>query len=156
MGYCEYLKAMLNPLGVYNVLKGYGAAELTALGKAFDICCEETEELEKEIAVQTASSYGVDGYAELFFTKPAYTSLDNLRNAIKSLMQVGEGSFTVDSLNSILSGCGISAVVSEGDEWYTVNVSFPDMEEIPENIDEIKERIEQILPCHLGIVYVGI
>ena len=35
----------------------------------------------------------------------------------------------------------------------TVEVLFPGIQGIPDNIEEIKKRIEQILPCHLEILY---
>jgi len=46
-----------------------------------------------------------------------------------------------------------NAVVAETEAADTVLVSFPGTRGIPQGFDGLKTRIEQILPCHLGVDY---
>lgn len=62
-------------------------------------------------------------------------------------------SFTLNAINATLCGCGIAAEAAETDERMAVSVSFPGTRGIPENIGQLQAAIEQIIPCHLGIVY---
>ena len=68
-------------------------------------------------------------------------------------MRIDGRSFTIDALRDTLRGCGIPAAVSETGKPATVEVSFPGTRGIPDGMDELKRRIEMILPCHLEIEY---
>ena len=48
------------------------------------------------------------------------------------------------------------AVAEETAVPMTVKVSFPADRGVPENFEELRCRIEQILPCHLAVEYVFI
>ncbi len=154
MGYYDYLKELLRPLGVYSLDSGYGAAELYALGEGLDRCCGKFQEAERECLIPTAEEAGLLAYEEIVPSVPAYTNAATRRNALMGLIQTDGTCFTRDALCRILSGCGVSALVDETGQKYTVAVSFPNIRGVPENIEEIKERVEMILPCHLDVTYV--
>ena len=153
MGYCDYLKALLRPLRLYVLDEGYGAAELEQEGAFMDRCGNDMERLETEAFLSTAETYGLEAYEELLPYRPASETAEERRAAIMALLRIDDGSFTLEALNDTIRGCGIDAVVRESGEAMTVDVFFPGVRGLPENLAELQKRIEQILPCHLKVVY---
>lgn len=153
MGYAEYLRELLRPLRLYSLDTGYGAVELEQEGKVLDQCYNAIDQIETEAFLNTALDYGLEAYEALFPYRPASENLEDRRQAILALLRIDGGCFTIDALNDTLRGCGIHATVRESDTAMTVEITFPDMQGIPENMGEIQKRIEQILPCHLEVVY---
>lgn len=153
MGYKDYLTNLLKPLYVYNLDTGKNAAELETLGNSLDDCNEAVERLDGECNVVTAETYGLSSYEEIMPYIPSYNNLKSRRNAIMALLQIDDASFTVAALNKTLAGCGVKAVVEETANQYVVSISFPEVRGIPENLDELDERIKTILPCHIGVEY---
>lgn len=153
MGYSDYLRNLLRPLRLYELDEGYGAAELNALGAAMDRVFAALESAETEALIPTASGAGLAGYEAILPYVPAYLTLADRRGAIMALLRIDGSSFTGAALNSTLSGCGITAVAEETGTANTVRVSFPQHRGTPEGYAELRARIEQILPCHLGITY---
>jgi hypothetical protein len=153
MGYFEHLKALLEPMRVYELNSGSSGAELKAIGSILDGIDNSIGIIERECTIGTAENLGLKAYEELLPQKPVDMGLAERRTAISSLLAIDGTSFTKNRLNLTLSGCGISAVVEETPEHYTVEVSFPENRGIPAEIEKIKERIEEILPCHLECRY---
>ncbi len=153
MGYFEHLKEILHPLRLYDLESGAGKAELMALGSAMDERQAALEELEREAVPATASGYGLGLYEEIMPFVPAYQLSDERRAAISALLRIDDESFTPSAINGTVAGCGVEAVVTEGDEAETVVVSIINTRGVPEDFSHIKERVEQILPCHLEVVY---
>lgn len=153
MGYASYLKELLTPLGVYNLEDGAGAAEIEALGVILDMLDDTTNTLEKESTAVNASSYGLTNYEDILQYRPVYSDTNGRRNAIISLLQIDDASFTKDALNKTISGCGLTAEVRETENKYVVEVRFPGTLGIPENMEQINQRLLQILPCHIDVVY---
>ncbi len=154
MNYTEYIKELLSPLGVYDLNEGAGAGEIEALGETLDVIDDFLSELEREMVCTTAESYGLDRYESMLPYEPVYEDASGRRAALAALLQIDDTSFTKEALNKSLAGCGISAKVYETDEKYLVKVTFPDNRGIPDNIEALKKRIEEILPCHLDVLYV--
>ena len=153
MNYIESLKDLLYPLGVYNMDEGAGAAEIEGLGTELDSADSEAILAEQETNIMTAMSYGLEKYEDILPYAPVRYSAEERRQTITALLRIDDASFTLEALNSTISGCGIKATVKETAEKYVVSVSFPEERGIPVNIDEIKKRIEEILPCHLDVTY---
>lgn len=151
--YSGYLKEMLRPLGIYNVDDGYGAAELEVLGQQMDRLFEELEAAEREAVLMTARGAGLENYEKILPYPPVSPNLEERRSAIAALMRIDGRGFTLEALKDTLRGCGIHADVSETGEPATVRVSFPGVRGIPDEIEELKTRIEMILPCHLQVEY---
>ena len=84
---------------------------------------------------------------------PAYANTDDRRRAILALARIDECSFTEKALNDALAGCGINAAVKEVEGERRVIVWFPENRGIPDNIGALKPRIEEVLPCHIEIIY---
>ena len=153
MAYYEYLRGILEPLGIYDLDSGVGGAELRALGAELDEILEMFEHFGREILPLTAEDFGMEGLEELFPYRPSFISLDDRRRAITALLRIRNGCFSVDALCDTLSGCGIDARVAESGLPMTVDVFFPSNRGVPEGIENIKQRIERILPCHLAVRY---
>ena len=153
MGYFEHLKEILYPLRLYDMESGAGKAELMALGSAMDERQRALEELEREAVPATASGYGLGLYEEIMPFVPAYQLSDERRAAISALLRIDDESFTPSAINGTVAGCGVEAVVTEGDEAETVVVSIINTRGVPEDFSALQERIEQILPCHLDVEY---
>lgn len=153
MGYCDYMKKLLKPLGVYDLSAGsYNEAELQVLGNALDDCCDEVEAMEQECVVPTAEDYGLDMY-ESILPDTFRGTVQERRNAIIAMISMSNLFPTVELMNRALLGCGIEATVSETGESFQVLVSFPETYDGDEDLDLLKKRIESILPCHLEIIY---
>ena len=151
--YGEFLKKLLRPMRIYEVDTGIGAAELEALGQGLDGVYSALEDTEREAVVTTARETGLEKYEALLPYRPAAPSLAERRAAIAALLTISGESFTEKALNAALSGCGITATVEETDAPMTVRIRFPGTMGVPEGIEELKERIEMLLPCHLAVDY---
>lgn len=153
MGYTDSLKNLLRPLCVYDLDTGYGCSELETQGAALDACCGAGETLEREGLLPTAENYGLNAYSEILPWIPAQTDIAARRSALMALLRIDDASFTEPILNTILTGCGTKANVTETSIWYTVCVRFPGIAGVPPMFEELKQRIEAILPCHLNVIY---
>ena len=153
MGYVDFLRALLEPLGVYKLTGGPGGAELTALGAALDGANRETETMERECTVRTAEGFGLTSYEKLLPSRIPGLTVSQRRMVIEALLSIDGTSFTLEKLNGTLAGCGIRAHVEETDRHYVVRVTFPGVNGYPYGIETICERIEAILPCHLNCEY---
>lgn len=153
MGYYEYMIRQLQPLRLYDLEQGAGAEELRIAGEMLDTLAAALDETEKEASILSAEGEGFAAIERLLPYVPSYTELATRRAALAALLRMDGRSFTLHALRDALSGCGVTATVNEGEAHYTVEVSFPDTMGEPENFEEIKARIAQILPCHLEILY---
>ncbi|BFK88322.1 DUF2313 domain-containing protein [Pseudoflavonifractor sp. DSM 107456] len=154
MSCARYLKEMLAPLRVYRLEGTLNGAELESIGMALDGPAGALEELEREMLLTTAESWGLDQIESLLRRRPVAQTPQDRREALAALLRIGGDSFTLAAINDNLRGCGVNAVVSETDTPGTVEVRFPDVPGIPDGFDEIREILEDILPCHLLIRYV--
>lgn len=153
MGYADYLKELLRPLGIYQLSGGAGGGELTAVGEAMDELAAALETAERESVLPTASAGGLASYESILPYTPEYGTLSDRRRAIMALLRIDGGSFTVSELCDTLAGCGLRAVVEETGKASTVRVYFPYNRGVPANFEGLKSRIEAILPCHLAVEY---
>lgn len=149
MSYAEYLKDVLRPLHVYDLDYGTGADEISVLGDALDEVYAELETIMREMIPLTAQSYGLEKY-ESILPCGSIGNLEDRRNAIAALTSVS--SFGLNDLRRALSGSGIELELNEyGPE--TVIVSFDRNGMSDDDIAKVKQRVEQMIPCHLAIVY---
>ena len=154
MSYAEALKGLLRPLGVYQLERGFGAGELVGAGTALDGCGAALDRVEREMLLTTAQDTGLEAVEELLVRRPVTTSLERRRAALAALLRIGGDSFTLTAINDNLKGCGLNAVASETGRPGYVEVRFPDVPGIPDGFEELRQIIEDILPCHLEIEYV--
>ena len=149
----KLLKDLLRPLGIYDVDDGLGAWELEALGQELDKLYDKLLFSEHSLFPQTAGEEGLALYEYLLPFAPHSDTLQQRREAVCALLQLDGFGFSEGELNRTLAGCGIRAVVEETDTPMTVTVSFPYNRGEPDDFSRLRRNIEQILPCHLDVVY---
>lgn len=154
MGYGEYLRQLLRPLGVYDLSEGsYSGGEVAALGAALDALDAYAQAKQKEAMVLTAEGEGLEQMESLFSRLMTAQSLKERREAISGFLQVSGDSFTEESLSRCLAACGTACMVRQTREPNVVCVRFPSQAGEPPQFAEKKAIIESILPCHLEIRY---
>lgn len=155
MSYPEYLKQLLEPLGVYDLGEGtFSGGELDSIGGQLDQVLSLLEECQREMSLATAESYGLERVARLLADRPVAEDPEQLRAALAALLRINGDSFTLAAINDNLSGCGINAQVQDSETAQTVEVRFPDVPGIPDGVEGMQRIIEEIIPCHLAIQYV--
>ena len=83
MGYAEYIRGLLRPVGIYTFAPGsIGNGEIESIGAALDGCEAAAEESEREVLVPTAKDWGLALREVLFAKKPAAPTLELRRSAI--------------------------------------------------------------------------
>ena len=151
--YEEYLRALLEPLGVYNFeTGGIHRAELAALGTELGHICGLLELAERESIAATAVGQGLARREALFLHRPAAVSAEDRRAAIAALLQIDGDSLTPSAINLTLQGCGIKAWAQETGNGH-LRVLFPEVAGIPAEFDRIRTIILEILPCHLAVEF---
>lgn len=151
MGVCDDLKAMLAPLGIYDLSPGRcNEAELFALGRALDGVLSTLETAEREVLVPTAEGEGLARWEALFPWRPAAGSLAERRAAVEALLAVDGGSLTPEGIRRAVQGCGIQAQVRESGVGQ-VEVWFPGQQGVPAEFSRIRRILLDILPCHLAV-----
>ena len=117
MGYAEYIRVLLRPVGIYAFVPGnIGNGEIESIGTALDDCEAVGEDGAREALVPTAEDWGLALREALFAKRPAAPTLELRRAAILALLQISGDGFTTESINRALSGCGIQAVVAETEQ----------------------------------------
>jgi len=153
MTYAEQLRTLLRPLGVYDLNAPINGSSLEVKGAALDDLHAGLEELARETDLTTAEDWGLEAWRALFALPPASTDGALLRQSLQALLRIGTGACTLSAVQDTLSGCGIPTTVEEAGIGM-VKVSFPGIAGQPENLSQLQENIEAILPAHVGIEYV--
>ena len=148
--YGNYLRNLLAPLGVYDLsAASLSGSELDAMGAGLDGAGDELDWVERESILATAEDEGLTLREDLFARRPANYGTALRRAAIAALLRISGDSFTLQDINSAISGCGIKAEALEMGEGH-IRVIFPDVAGVPEGFDQIEGIILDIIPCHLA------
>lgn len=151
--YERFLRALLEPLGVYDLTEGtLNAAELAALGAELDCIGAQLENTEREALTATAEAEGLRRREELFLHRNAAVTPEERRAAIAALLQIDGDSLTPGAMDVTLRGCGIRARAEELGGG-VLRVLFPGVAGIPEAFERIREIVLEILPCHLEVEF---
>ena len=154
MTYYDYLCRLLEPMRVYRTERGtLSGGELYAAGKALDKADGAMEYAEQEGLLQTAEGEGLARREKLFSRCPVSVSTALRREAIAALARINADSFTLDAINSTLSGCGIKALAEETEKKGTVKVWFPNTVGVPDEFSQVESIILDIIPCHLLVEF---
>lgn len=150
MGYSEYLRELLRPLGVYDLTAGsLSNSELEAMGTGLDGAETAADYAQRECITATAEEEGLSRRESLFAHRPVQVSVSLRREAIHALLQISGDCFTLEAINRAIQGCGIKAEAQETDQWGHIRVIFPNVAGVPEEFDQIRQVILDIIPCHL-------
>ena len=155
MTYYDYLCRLLEPMRVYRTERGtLSGGELYAAGAVLDEVDGAMEYAEQEGVLQTAEGEGLARREKLFSRCPVSVSTALRREAIAALARINADSFTLDAINSTLSGCGIKALAEETEKKGTVKVWFPNTVGVPDEFSQV-ESIIQMGNDYLRIVTIG-
>ena len=151
--YGEFLKNLLEPLGVYDLREGsLNVAELAALGEELDRINASLEWAEREALTATAEAEGLRRREALFPYRGAAETVQDRRAAMAALLQIDGDSLTPAAIDVTLRGCGIPARAEElGDG--ALRVLFPGVAGVPVSFERIREIVLEILPCHLEVEF---
>lgn len=151
--YEEYLRNLLEPLGVYDLRTGtVNLAELHALGQGLDAVSGQLEYTEREALAATAEDQGLSRRESLFRRRPAAFTPAERRAAIAALLQIDGDSLTPGAINRTMGGCGVKARALEMGDG-KLRVIFPEVAGVPPEFEQIRAIILEILPCHLEVEF---
>ena len=154
MGYGEYLRELLRPLGVYRLDESsLSGAEIAALGEAMDALASSLREGLQNALPMSAEDAGLRRAESLFPFLPVRGSTEERRAALAGLWQVRDDGFSASALNRCLAACGMECTVEETGTPNHVRVRFPGVMGQPEQYGARKKIIEAILPCQLAVEY---
>lgn len=154
MTYYDYLCALLEPMRIYRTERGsISGSELYAAGKALDGALARMDYAEREGILPLAEGEGLARREKLFSRCPVHVSTALRREAIAALARISADSFTLDAINSTLSGCGIKALAEETEKKGTVKVWFPNTVGVPDEFSQVESIILDIIPCHLLVEF---
>lgn len=154
MTYYDYLCALLEPIRIYRTERGsISGSELYAAGKALDGALARMDYAEREGILPLAEGEGLARREKLFSRCPVHVSTALRREAIAALARISADSFTLDAINSTLSGCGIKALAEETEKKGTVKVWFPNTVGVPDEFSQVESIILDIIPCHLLVEF---
>lgn len=153
MSHARYLRELLRPLGVYDLSAPFNGSELDAQGAALDGVMDRAEEVQREVSLVTAETWGLENTARLFVRRPVASDPRKLASALAALLRIGGDCFTLTDINNTISGCGIKALAQEKDRFGYIRIIFPDVAGIPEGFEQIREIILDIIPCHLDVEF---
>ncbi len=154
MFYKEQILAQLPP-GLYRDDKDtLNHKEVAVYGKLLDQLQTETNQLEAEVIVETASLEGLRAM-ELFLGIP--TDLNKpvvqRRSVIIGRLR-GNATVTKALIKAVADSYDRGTVqVTENFDQYTFRVKFIDTLGIPSNLEDLKQAIEEIKPAHLRALY---
>ena len=151
--YEAYLIRMLAPLGLYDLNGVQNRSELSALGGKLDEVGALLDTVERESLLATAEGEGLARREKLFSRCPVSVSTALRREAIAALARINADSFTLDAINSTLSGCGIKALAEETEKKGSVKVWFPNTVGVPDEFSQVESIILDIIPCHLLVEF---
>ena len=113
MGYADYLKQMLRPLGVYRLDRGYNKAELDAIGDALD---KVSAQLEMQLGCIDYAALGGEYLEKLESLFPIVNfaeTEEERRENVLALLAVNDLSCDKVSLEAQLKACGLEAEITE-------------------------------------------
>ena len=154
MTYYDYLCRLLEPMRIYRTERGsISGSELYAAGQALDGAQEKVDYAEREGILPLAEGEGLARREKLFSRCPVSVSTELRCEAIAALERISADSFTLDAINSTLSGCGIKALAEETEKKGTVKVWFPNTVGVPDEFSQVESIILDIIPCHLLVEF---
>ena len=99
MSHARYLRELLRPLGVYDLSAPFNGSELDAQGAALDGVMDRAEEVQREVSLVTAETWGLENTARLFVRRPVASDPRKLASALAALLRIGGDSFTLDAID---------------------------------------------------------
>ena len=152
MGFADYIKNMLRPMGVYRLDRGYGASEIEAIGDSLDkINALLTMHLVGCNLKESSGDY-LSKIESLFPIVNFADGESERRENVLTLMMVNENFSDKASLEKILSACGLKAEICETDEKFVLELHFEDIR--GELSDTEAQVCKSIMPAHTVLKFI--
>ena len=151
--YEQYLKELLEPLRVYDLGgDSFSGAACAAAGQGLDRLSAVLDRVEREALTATAEEEGLTRREALFARRPVAVTAQERRQSIAALLQIDGDSLTPSAMERTMRGSGIRARAEERGNG-RLRVRFPDVAGVPEEFEQIRDIILEILPCHLEVEF---
>lgn len=148
------LKSKLSPLGLYNLNQGSLVyAELASYAVAFDILYDQLEEIEKEMFVDTAESYGLFLREKAFGYKRNNISVTARREMLNYRSSITSSNFNKEKIEDALKASGINGYVIEIPNEYLMHINCLDVIDTEVSNEEIENRAKKFMPAHIETIF---
>lgn len=123
--------------------------ELSSYAAAFQPVLNQYDELLRELALETAESYGLTMREQLVGRSFAHLPLEVRRESIRACLSVRPGDCTKESLERLLSSVGIVCTITEEPETASLLVTVTDVSNLLNPTQtSVQEIVLQYLPAH--------
>ncbi len=153
-GYAAYLRAMLRPLGVYDLREqSCSGAELEAIGAGLDAAAGERAEDLRQTLGPTATEPGLRRWESLLWYTAPGSSLADRRAVLCALLAVSWDSFTPAALTAAARACGVLCTIEETGPCSPLLLRFPGIYGRPQPWARARWILEELMPAHLELIY---
>ena len=145
------MKKKLEPLGVYTLESGSLVdAELEVYASEFTRALEFLAELQRELFIRTAQSYGLDLREQAFGPKRDYLEEDARREMLLYRGAVTVNDFRKADIEKAMIACGLEASLYEPMDGQTLYFNCTGLIDEFHTQEEVEAAAEEFLPAHLA------
>ncbi len=129
-------------------------AELKAYAAGFQVVMNDYETLAKELAVNTAESFGLAMREGMLGIPLSHLPLGQRRAQLLQNLSVCSNDYTVDAIEKALDGVGITARITERPDDKAITVTVTDAARTgTESQSAVQALAALYLPAHLHVFY---
>lgn len=145
------MKSKLEQSGLYKITSGTNVSnELSAYAVALDVMYKELETIERELFIDTASTYGISSREKFFGKERSDKSLSARREILKAFERM-TGESTVKAFENTIKSYGVSDFdISENFAGSEVVINIRSALSEAEK-ELVRSRVEEDFPAHLVI-----
>ena len=150
MGYAEHMRALLRPMGVYDLRpESLSGGELEVLGEAFDLLYGSITVDLREALPFTANGIGLLSYEELTGYPMEHLSVTQRRQALVGLLRMIHLGATEDSLTDAAAFTGVQPAFDESSLPQKLILRLPGASNNAQLRSKLEKYLRTLLPCHL-------
>ncbi|MFI3312419.1 MAG: hypothetical protein R3Y62_00890 [Eubacteriales bacterium] len=154
MSYSDYLRQMLEPIGVYDLTAtSFSGAEVEAMGTGLEGFWQDVQVERLESIISTATDNGLTMWEQVFPYRAPVETVEERRAALCGFLTISGDSFTYEDICVCLAACGVTCTLEETDTPGVVDISFDGLVGEPDNYETVQAICETILPSHVLINY---
>lgn len=148
------IKSKLKPLGLYNLEPGTLIyAELMSYAVALDVLYDKLEEIEKEMFVNTAESYGLSLREKAFGYKRTNVSLETRREMLKYRSSITSSNFNKAQIEDALKASGINGYIIEVPNEYLMHINCLEVIDTETSNEEVENSARKFMPAHIKTIF---
>lgn len=144
----------LKPLGLYNLNQGTLIyAELASYAVALDVIYDKLEEIEKEMFVDTAESYGLTLREKAFGYKRSNVSMAVRREMLNYRSSITSNNFNKEKIKDALVASGIDGYIIEVPSEYLMHINCLNVIDTEVSNEEAESRAKKFMPAHVETIF---